>query len=1010
MKKQGKNGKNRRGRRLKLQKKGGLRVHVLVSAGILTAGLIFALGTAMSGSRRSSEIRLSFAKEKDDMEQGDILSQPETGGAESGGSADGLTETAWETEAGCETESETESETETEYEEQPVSETQPVTEPDAVEQPASEMQMITEPNAVEQPASETQPITEANATNQSASETQPVTEANATEQPASEIQPIAESNAGEQSVFEAQPVTEPDTVEQPASETQMITEPNAVGQPASETQPITEMNATEQPASEEQLVTEQASELQPETESTSGTEPCTEAQSVSEDGSQMEEGLQSESGFQENAQPFENESQSESETESRSESETGSQYEFETGSQSESESESQSESETEPQSESELRPEPEPQPEPETEPQPENEELQPGTEEPQPETAPPPSPIQRGKDYEIRGDSNAWYRDAGDRLWVRSGSNVYVEPAGGAQYNRGGSVRNVTQDGSLTFQLSQTDEQGRVTHISELQKEPYYVDGEAPEAVLRAEGVQKNGTTYAAQSAAVQIAIEPDGKSGLKRAAYCVRRCGTEDDAGAGNETDWLDCADGQQLAIQEEGVWQVYVRTEDQVGNLRFSKSEPICVDRTPPEIRIEGVLDQTANSGGVPIQISCQDPYYRQGSLEIVFQGANSGQVPQQKKTEESVEGASVEYFDFPEDKMYDDAYRLRVQAQDLAGNTTVRTLEFSVNRFGSVYDLSEQTKQTLEQYYLTEPSEIVFLETNIDYVGESEIFCRKNGELKQLKRGTDYQVMMQGSRDSWKQYQYTISAAYFKEEGVYELLLSSRDQAENESDTGLQGKRVTFVLDWTEPSCLVTGISEGETYEAERVTACFQPTDNVGIRFLRLYEDSELVKEVTERSALEEPVKLDLDAGNDWKTIQVQVGDLAGNEYWSQEIPVYIGMGESAILPYEKVRASAREKEAARLLSLRDDSKAELRLTGAPEAAETAETVAGKVQEAERYVEAARGDSDGENRTGLRTLFSTDVQERERRGKLLLCFGAILFGVTLLVCLLPFHKHKK
>ncbi len=985
MKKQGKNGKNRRGRGLNLQEKSGLRVHVLVGAGILTAGLIFASGTATSGFRRSSEIRLSFAKEKDDMEQGDILSQPETGGTESGGSADGLTETAWKTETECETVSETESETETECETESETESETGTE--------YEKQLV----------SETQPVTEANVGNQSASETQPVTEANVGNHSASETQPVTEANVG--------------------------------NQPASETQPVTEWDATEQPAPEGQSVTEQASELQPETESTSGTEPCTEAQPVSEDGLQMEAGPQSESGFQETGQPlFESESQSESETESRFESETGaqpesetgsqcefetesqlesetgSQCEFETGSQIESETGSQAESETELQSESELRPGLEPQPEPETEPQPETEELQPGTEEPQPETTPPPSPIQRGKDYEIRGDSNAWYRDAGDRLWVRSGSNVYVEPAGGAQYNRGGSVRNVTQDGSLTFQLSQTDEQGRVTHISELQKEPYYVDGEAPEAVLRAEGVQKNGTTYAAQSAAVQIAIEPDGKSGLKRAAYCVRRCGMEDDAGAGNETDWLDCADGQQLAIQEEGVWQVYVRTEDQVGNLRFSKSEPICVDRTPPEIRIEGVLDQTANSGGVPIRISCQDPYYRQGSLEIVFQGANSGQVPQQKKTEESVEGASVEYFDFPEDKTYDDAYRLRVQAQDLAGNTTVRTLEFSVNRFGSVYDLSEQTKQTLEQYYLTEPSEIVFLETNIDYVGESEIFCRKNGELKQLKRGTDYQVTMQGSRDSWKQYQYTISAAYFKEEGVYELLLSSRDQAENESDTGLQGKRVTFVLDWTEPGCLVTGISEGETYEAERVTACFQPTDNVGIRFLRLYEDSELVKEVTERSALEEPVKLDLDAGNDWKTIQVQVGDLAGNEYWSQEIPVYIGMGESAILPYEKVRASAREKEAARLLSLQDDSKAEFRLTGAPEAAETAETVAGKFQEAERYVEAARGDSDGENRTGLRTLFSADVQERERRGKLLLCFGAILFGVTLLVCLLPFRKHKK
>ena len=158
------------------------------------------------------------------------------------------------------------------------------------------------------------------------------------------------------------------------------------------------------------------------------------------------------------------------------------------------------------------------------------------------------------------------------------------------------------------FQLKQMEPNGQAARVSALQKENYYVDAEAPAAVISGSGEEQNGVLYAAQAANLQVAIEPDGKSGLKKAAYCIRSSvGRPGSKAAGQQDIWKECTDGQQVAISEEGVWKVYVRTEDQVGNLKFSESAPICVDRTAPEITISGVSDQSANSGSLPIQISC-------------------------------------------------------------------------------------------------------------------------------------------------------------------------------------------------------------------------------------------------------------------------------------------------------------------------------------------------------------------------------------------------------------------
>ncbi|MCC8066731.1 MAG: Ig-like domain-containing protein, partial [Clostridiales bacterium] len=504
-----------------------------------------------------------------------------------------------------------------------------------------------------------------------------------------------------------------------------------------------------------------------------------------------------------------------------------------------------------------------------------------------------PASVVRGTDYEISGDSNAWYRDENGMLWVRAGTSLYVQPKSGSGYNTGMSLANLQSDGVFTFTLSKKKKDNTVVKESASGQESYYVDWEAPSARFTISGNSKDAIHYASQSCSVSVAVEPDGKSGLKSTAYKIIPCDAGGSVAKSVEgVAWTECVSNAALQISEEGLFRIYIKTEDMVGNIAFSSSDVICVDNTQPEITVTGADNQTANAGSVSLKVRCSDNHYKAGSMQVTITGVNQGNIPAVRQEGSDEMGAWVEYHDFPQMQSYDDVYELSVTAEDLSGNTSEKTICFSVNRFGSVYDLSSETKKLLEQYFIPEAGDVVFYETNIDYVGESRIYCRHDGVLRELTDGTDYQVTMEGSETSWKRYRYTVPASYFSQEGVYELLLASGDAAENTSDTGVQQKRVTFVLDWTSPSCMVSGVEDGGVYDEESVMLCVVPYDNIGLSCLRIYRNSELFLENAGQPVSGEAVKLSLESDSEWQTLQIWLIDMAGNEYWSEEMPVFVG----------------------------------------------------------------------------------------------------------------------
>ena len=85
----------------------------------------------------------------------------------------------------------------------------------------------------------------------------------------------------------------------------------------------------------------------------------------------------------------------------------------------------------------------------------------------------------------------------------------------------------------------------------------------------------------------------------------------------------------------------------------------------------------------------------------------------------------------------------YTLTVQVTDRAGNVTKKSITFSVNRFGSVYTLSDNTRKLLQKHYTKQPQEIEVTEINIDTLQMKEISYGRDGEVVRLQKGKDYEV---------------------------------------------------------------------------------------------------------------------------------------------------------------------------------------------------------------------------------------------------------------------------
>lgn len=345
-------------------------------------------------------------------------------------------------------------------------------------------------------------------------------------------------------------------------------------------------------------------------------------------------------------------------------------------------------------------------------------------------------------------------------------------------------------------------------------------------------------------------------------------------------------------IKYEADGDYTFDVDYTDLAGNAAADYTqERFTVDRTAPEVQIFDVKDKSANNDVVAPGVKYSDNNYDKKNVSIKIEGANNGSVDIGRVAGAITNGESIKLNDFPREEKMDDLYKLTAKVTDRAGNATEKSILFSVNRYGSVYVLDNDTKDWLstddEEYtYINQEKELGIMEYNVDDVDVSKITSNRDGELTNLKENTNYTVKKSGSEVQWKEYYYKLAADNFNEEGNYTVTLYSEDKAKNSMNNESvkkAGKKLPleFTVDKTAPTVVVSGVEDGGQYRVSNRSMTVDAKDNLSLKVVSITIDGETkTYRDEELRDLNGVIKTQINSANKWQNLEITAQDAAGN----------------------------------------------------------------------------------------------------------------------------------
>ncbi len=495
------------------------------------------------------------------------------------------------------------------------------------------------------------------------------------------------------------------------------------------------------------------------------------------------------------------------------------------------------------------------------------------------------APVIRGKDYQIEGPAGLSYEDGAGIWWIRPGAGLSLRVLDGSGYTDAQWM----PDGQGVLLRYRKEKLLADSLPFPVQRRE---DGTAPAYSLTLTGgTVQDGICYVRDTATIALSSPQDAESGIAQTSYVVERDGIA--AGSGT------FMQGAVIPVGEtEGEVRISASAFDHVGNEKRQTSRLICVDKTLPEITVDGVEAKGDVRGEVNVQVRLQDAHLDRRSIAATLTGKYSGAVLRGKMHF----GKGYVLVDFPQlDRAKDDRYTLQVLAQDKAGNRASKTMSFTLNREGAVYTLGEETQQNLSWYWHRETFPVVLQETNLSTVKSSRLLCIRDGKTRVIRQEDGLQVSAVQRKDGKWQITYDAPAKLFAEEGEYTVILLTEDAAGGSSDSAAQKLAIRFGIDRSAPTGVITGIREKQIIRGDWATLCADVQDNLALAGLRIRIAGQTVMEVGE-SALRESggvVKYQIEAAHSWQDIVVTAWDKAGN-VWEKKIPVYIG-GEEKVPSY-------------------------------------------------------------------------------------------------------------
>lgn len=346
-------------------------------------------------------------------------------------------------------------------------------------------------------------------------------------------------------------------------------------------------------------------------------------------------------------------------------------------------------------------------------------------------------------------------------------------------------------------------------------------------------------------------------------------------------------------MIIDKDAVYYLNITGKDALGNdaeeTVYTGTAPQhwVLDTVMNTPSIDHVVNDTAYNGTIVPEITVLDPNIDRIILKLIRTRMYEIEVDVTDLllTEETViyqdttGGQKVALDIFPFEEGMDGEYTLVVQVLDKAGNEASNQVNFYTNRYGSVYLYDDSLTAIMNGYHKEITNDITITEFNPPGIKDGSAVVQITVDGVPIPTPSYTTTPVSNSESGWFEYVHVISKSNFTTDGVYEVVLSSKDTAGNVPENTAEDLEIRFAIDTTSPELpSIIGLEEN-IVKADSTIVTLSAMDNVLLDSITVYLNGKVPESWNGLDSYSGEHSFMIPAGLE-HTVRLVVVDKAGN----------------------------------------------------------------------------------------------------------------------------------
>lgn len=251
-------------------------------------------------------------------------------------------------------------------------------------------------------------------------------------------------------------------------------------------------------------------------------------------------------------------------------------------------------------------------------------------------------------------------------------------------------------------------------------------------------------------------------------------------------------------LTMVSEGTYEMYGITKDSAGNTAVSNTLQFVVDKTAPRLSITGTSDGNVSGQPISLLFSCEETYYDTNSVNIEVERTLDNKTNKYNITDFPNTGKqSSMSHTFSEDG----SYVVTMSAVDKAGNkAATQRISFVVDRTKPEITIQGTTNY---QLWNTAPA--------LSFIVDESYFSTNRVTITGTRRDIDGKIHEINISDFASSGKISRLNRVFTEDGIYHLILTSKDEAGN-----MNREEINFTVDKTAPDIFLVDSFQGGYFQ--------------------------------------------------------------------------------------------------------------------------------------------------------------------------------------------------